>query len=43
MNFTSFLKLKKPVESEKYSINIINENSDKIDTELERINETLED
>lgn len=41
MNFTKFLGLKKPLVNEKYNIAIVNENNDKIDTELNRINESL--
>lgn len=41
MNFTKFLGLKKPLVNEKYNITIVNENNDKIDSELNRINESL--
>lgn len=36
-NFTSNLKLEKPLQSENYDINIFNANADKIDTAIQEV------
>jgi len=41
-NFTKFLKLEKPLQTEQYNVDVFNANSDKVDLNLEDVNTRLD-